>query len=222
MAVRRLTRRESKRARANWAAVRAAGEKVLLEWLFGFEQCDVPALNRAELDEIRHNLGRFGAVRDGVVLPAEVLPGSKRHPTPRLSRQALIDIQTQVRELLTHVRPPEQSKPTPPTSLRIQVRTTEVLLVGFDSGQIDSVHLAPWPDRLWLAIIALLKKHWENIMRCGSRSGSGQCGRLFFRSKRQEFCSKRCSQRERARRWYEKNRPHALRRRRVARLKTGQ
>ena len=69
MAVRRLTRRESKRARANWAAVRAAGEKVLLEWLFGFEQCDVPALNRAELDEIRHNLGRFGAVRDGVVLP---------------------------------------------------------------------------------------------------------------------------------------------------------
>ena len=222
MAVRRLTRRESKRARANWEAVRAAGERALLEWLFGFERCDVSALNREELDETRHDLRRFGAVRDGVVLPAEVLPGRTTHPTPRLSRQAVMDIQTHVRELLTHVRPPAQSEAMPPTILRIQVRTTEVLLVGFGSGQIDSVYLAPWPDRLWLAIIALLKKHWEHIMRCGSRSGTGQCGRLFFRLKRQEFCSKTCSQRERARRWYEKNRPQALRRRREARLKTGQ
>ena len=222
MAMRRLTRRESKKARATFEAVRTAGEQALLEWLFSFEQCDVPASTRAELDEMRRNLKRFAAVRDGSFLPAEVLSGRKTRPTPRLSRQAVIEIHTQLRELLTHVRPPEHSNGTSPTSLRIEVHTTAVLLVAFGSGQIDSVHLAPWPDRLWLAIIALLKKHSETITRCHARTGSARCGRLFLRTKRQAFCDKKCAQRERARQWYETNRSHALRRRREARLKIGQ
>ena len=109
----------------------------------------------------------------------------------------------------------------PPISVRIKARTQAVVVVAFGSGQIDSAYLAPWPDIFWLSIISLLKKHGRKIKRCGARSGRTRCGRLFFRLKRQEFCSRTCSQRERARRWYEKNRPQALRRRREARLKAG-
>ncbi len=219
MAVKRLTRREVKKARATFEAARTTGEKALLEWLFRFEQSDVPASTGEELDEMRRNLKRFAAVRAGGVFPAEVLPGVKMRPAPRLSRRAVIDIHAQLRELLTYVRPLEPNEGPSPTSLRIQVRTTAVLLVAFGSGQIDSVHLAPWPDRLWLAIIALLKQHSETITRCRARTGSAPCGRLFLRAKRQKFCDKKCAQRERARQWYETNRLRVLRRRREARLK---
>ena len=77
MAVRRLTRSESKTARANLPALRAAGGEALLEWLIGFERCDVSTFSEKELNEIRHDVGRFTTVRDGVVLAAKVLSGNK-------------------------------------------------------------------------------------------------------------------------------------------------
>ena len=107
MAVKRLTRREVKKARATFEAARTAGEKALLEWLFRFEQRDVPAATGEELDEMRRHLTRFAAVRAGGVLPAEVLPGATMRPAPRLGRRAVIDIHAQLRELLTCVRPLE-------------------------------------------------------------------------------------------------------------------
>ena len=222
MAVRRITKRESKQARTKLLAVRAAGEHALLEWLIGFERRDVSRLDRMERDDVRRNLDRFATVRDGVVLPAELFRGNTASRTPRLSRRDVADLQSRLRELLTSVRPLEPTDGMPPTRQRIPARTTEVVVVAFGSGQIDSVYLAPWPDRLWLAIIALLKKHWRTIRRCRARAGSGRCGKLFLRSNRQEFCGTRCAQRERARRWYETNRLRVLRRRREARLKIDQ
>ncbi len=224
MAVRRLTRGESRQGRTHLREARAAEGYTRLEWLIDFERCDVSTLGKEDLIAIRQRLGRFTSVRDGDVLPVEVLSGSKTASAsriPRLSRKVIADIQKNLRALFTLIRPPDQTPSMPPIRVRIEARTQGVDVVAFGSGQIDSVHAAVWPDILWLAIIALLQEHGTKIRRCGARTGATRCGTLFLRSRRQTFCSKACSQRERARRWYERHGSEVRRQRRAAYRKTG-
>jgi hypothetical protein len=71
------------------------------------------------------------------------------------------------------------------------------------------VYGAEWPDRFWLCVVALLERFGHRLYRCQQEG----CGRLFLKTKRQTYCSAACSQRERSRKWYRRNREVARARR---------
>ena len=60
-----------------------------------------------------------------------------------------------------------------------------------------------WPDLFWFAFAEYMETFATALRRCT------ECQTLYVKQKRQEYCSKTCSQRVRTRRWKEKDPRHA-------------
>jgi hypothetical protein len=68
--------------------------------------------------------------------------------------------------------------------------------------EVEVFHRSTDPaTRFILAAYRLLELEGKRVARCDAP----QCGRLYIRQKRAIFCSKRCSQREQARRWRDRH-----------------
>jgi hypothetical protein len=68
--------------------------------------------------------------------------------------------------------------------------------------EVEVFHRSTDPaTRFILGAYRLLELEGKRVARCDA----SQCGRLYIRQKRAIFCSKRCSQREQARRWRERH-----------------
>jgi len=74
---------------------------------------------------------------------------------------------------------------------------------------LTQMAVASWPDTVWVSIMSLLEEFGPRIRRCEACLEK----RLFVKSKRQAYCSARCSQRVRSERWYRTHRRVALDRR---------
>lgn len=72
----------------------------------------------------------------------------------------------------------------------------------FKSGAIEYYLRAGWPDMFWLAVADLLRIHGDSIRQCPKRD----CGKVFIRMKRQDYCSPQCSQSARSKKHYAANR----------------
>ena len=68
----------------------------------------------------------------------------------------------------------------------------------FKSGAIEYYLRAGWPDIFWLAVADLLRIHGDSIRQCQKQN----CGKVFIRTKRQDYCSTQCSQIERSKKHY--------------------
>jgi hypothetical protein len=72
----------------------------------------------------------------------------------------------------------------------------------FKSGAIEYYLYAGWPDVFWLAVADLLRVHGDRIRQCSKQ----ECGKVFIRTKRQDYCSSECSQSVRSKKHYAENR----------------
>jgi hypothetical protein len=70
-------------------------------------------------------------------------------------------------------------------------------------AHIHRSYIVGWPDLFWLALAEYLETFATDLRRCA------ECQTLYVKEKRQEYCSKTCSQRVRTRRWKEKDPLHA-------------
>jgi hypothetical protein len=80
----------------------------------------------------------------------------------------------------------------------------------FKSGAVEYVIRAGWPDIFWLAVADLLRIYGDRIRQCQRVS----CGKIFIRTKRQDYCSAQCSQSARSKKYYVANRAKATKKRR--------
>ena len=78
--------------------------------------------------------------------------------------------------------------------------------------QVERTVFAEWPNVFWIAVLAILEDGGHRLARCLRP----ECCRVFVRIRRQQYCSPRCSQIMRSRRWYAAHRPEARSRRREA------
>ena len=79
----------------------------------------------------------------------------------------------------------------------------------FKTGAVEYFLQADWPDIFWLAVADLLRTYGDRLRQCQKV----ECGKVFIRSKRQDYCSSNCSQSARSKKWYALNRPKAKRNR---------
>lgn len=79
----------------------------------------------------------------------------------------------------------------------------------FKTGAVEYFLQAGWPDIFWLAVADLLRTYGDRIRQCQKV----ECGKVFIRSKRQDYCSPNCSLSTRFKKWYAINRPKARRNR---------
>jgi hypothetical protein len=63
-------------------------------------------------------------------------------------------------------------------------------------GKIHRAFLADWKDMFWLAASGLLEIFGPSLRKCK------ECGTIYTQTKRKFYCSRKCSQRVRSRRWY--------------------
>ena len=77
---------------------------------------------------------------------------------------------------------------------------------------LKRVYGAEWRHVRWLALVALLEECGTHVVRCQAPG----CPELFLRHRRQQYCSKKCSQMVRSAAWYAEHRTAANRKRRQA------
>jgi hypothetical protein len=63
--------------------------------------------------------------------------------------------------------------------------------------RIRRVYSTGWPGIFWLLVADLLEKEGPHLHRCA------QCRKLYWKFKRQDYCSPKCSQQLRTRKYYE-------------------
>lgn len=67
---------------------------------------------------------------------------------------------------------------------------------------------ARWPDIFFVRVAEMFETFGSLVARCS------ECQTLFLRTRRQAYCSKRCSQKARSKRWYKTHREQAKLKRR--------
>jgi hypothetical protein len=121
-------------------------------------------------------------------------------------------LQERLRRILDALRPRSDGE------VSIQYPSLPVVITGVhlmndhQGHGFRRVYGAAWRHLRWLAIAAILEEFGEQIARCSARD----CGNLFRRNRRQEYCSSRCSQRVRSHNWYQAHQAVARERRQRA------
>ena len=136
---------------------------------------------------------------------------------PKLTRKQLRQLQSRLRHLLDDLRPADpEFEPAWPRIMypSIPGAITRVHLMNDLSDEpglgFQRVYGADWRHLRWLAIAALLEEFGAQIIRCEAP----ECTHLFLRNRRQQYCSRPCSQRVRSTKWYNEHRETAKERRR--------
>ena len=138
---------------------------------------------------------------------AEMLPTG---PTPRnVTPAALRALQ---RTLATKLDALVPTSGNPEQSLLVQEVGAHRVVLLVRGRQVERTALSEWPNTFWIAVLAILETGGHRLARCLRP----ECCRVFVRMRRQQYCSPRCSQIMRSRRWYAAHRPEAQRRRREA------
>ena len=78
-----------------------------------------------------------------------------------------------------------------------------------DYSWVSRTFSADWPDIFFVRVAEMLETFGSLVTRCS------ECQTLFLRTRRQTYCSRRCSQKARSNRWYKTHREQAKRERRV-------
>ena len=134
---------------------------------------------------------------------------------PKLKRKEMRQVQAHLRQVLKDLRPIDSQRGPPPVmypSIPGVIKRVHLVNDRFaESGLgIKRVYGADWCHLRWLAIATLLEECGEQIARCLAPG----CTQLFLRNRRQEYCSRSCSQKVRSSTWYEAHREDAKERRR--------
>jgi len=191
--------------RATKKVPRAATEQRDLRWLLKFITTDLNALSETRLKKLSRELGRISLHGGSVARPSE---GARARSFQMLilpMRKELGFAQSRLREGLDALMPPDPQRE--PQEWFLSMGESEVILVR--EGSAISRRFAPAGPQaeLWLGVSSLFERYGTSIRRCP------ECKTLFLRSRRQEYCSSRCSQKVRSRRWYATHREEALEKR---------
>ena len=135
---------------------------------------------------------------------------------PELRRDEIRQLQARLLQVMGALRPtddPPDLSATPISYVQIPSVIKSVHLMNdLSGGGIKRVYGADWRHLRWLAIATLLEEFGEQIARCGAPG----CTELFLRNRRQEYCSRGCSQKVRSSKWYDAHREAAQEKRRQA------
>lgn len=202
------------------------------EWILSFGRVNLRELSREELDRLKRDivefcdLGPVSAFRS----VSRLLPTVDYTEFRRTSRKrvAITDSQLKkfhqaVRTALGQLFPPSGdgtwkiSATLAETTLNRMVFHETLLKRGGKlervSSWISRTFSARWPDIFFVRVAEMFLTFGSFMTRCS------HCKTLFLRTRRQVYCSSRCSQRVRSNRWYSTHREEAKLKRR-ARYKT--
>jgi len=205
-----------------------------LKWVLAFAQQDIRGLDESEWRILEEELQRFcGACaaftpsqmwKNYPIVPEATLfakweKGRLKIP---LSRAELEELHRKLNEALESLYPkqfPSAEEDRHPRWL-LPVTIKKIELVGrvvkparrvgnrLVAGTVVHAHIhrcyvVSWPDLFWFAFAEYMETFATDLRRCT------ECLTLYVKRKRQEYCSKTCSQRVRTRRWKEKDPLHA-------------
>ena len=138
---------------------------------------------------------------------------------PRRTRDQMRNFQARLRRVLEELRPSDPQVdpawqliryPSIPGAIK-NVYLMNDLRSDSVSG-FKRVYGADWRHLRWLAIASLLEEFGEHVVRCDAPD----CAHLFLRTRRQQYCSRKCSQRVRSASWYKEHQETAKQKRRQA------
>lgn len=208
---------------------------VQLKWVLAFAQQDIGELGGSDWKILEEGLQRFcGACaaftpnaiwKNYPIVPDATL--SAKWDRGRLkvsvSRAELEEMHRKLNEALESVYPKRYPSAEEDRHPRWTVPVTieKIELVGrvnkpskrvgnrLVTGTVVRAHIhrcyvvRGWRDLFWLAFVEYMETFATDLRRCA------ECLTLYVKRKRQEYCSKTCSQRVRTRRWKEKDPVHA-------------
>jgi len=205
-----------------------------LKWVLDFAQQEIEALDESNRRKLEERLQRFCGA-SAAFIPNEIwknypiVPeaslfakwerGRLKVPLSRPKLEEMHRMLNQALESLYPRRYPSAEEDRHPRWL-LPVTIKKVELVGrvnkpskrvgnrLVTGTVMRAHIhrsymVGWPDLFWLAFAEYMETFATDLRRCT------ECLTLYVKRKRQEYCSKTCSQRVRTRRWKEKDPVHA-------------
>jgi hypothetical protein len=192
-------KRQHSESRNITSALKAAGQRIgstpadRLKWLIRFKALDLVRLTSRERFELGCEILAFAELVGHMPGVPTLLPLSLPHPPTNLNAAARLQRELQRGlDKIFH----EEGTWNPPSKIdRMEVRRwpSEMERMGtsipvvFRRQAIDIQYHARWPDRFWLAVACYLNME-SRLQPCK------RCRNLFVANKRQEYCSRRCSQ----------------------------
>ncbi len=138
-----------------------------------------------------------------------VVPPDRIVPEPQVTRRRIGRFHAELCRGLQQLFPMEGSPVWERRYWKLRA-TAYPMAVPRQHGRVWRTSVATWPDTIWVTTLGLLEEFGSGIFRCAMCPER----RLFVKSKRQVYCSRRCSQRKRSARWYQHHRVIARERRR--------
>jgi hypothetical protein len=207
--------------------------KQWIKWLLDFYGQDLDRLTSAQQDKLNRQITIFSNLPTGLHLNTEgthLLRTSRpgigtgwREFSKRLSLRQLKFIQQKLRECLAHLMPediPEHENGEIvvrtwdiPVSInkiqlsradyRVRPKGDHTKYQGDQSpiGKFRRMFLGDMENMFWPAVAEILENDGFLLRRCE------ECNTIFLKTKRQQYCSRKCSQRVRTRKW---NAAHGL------------
>ncbi len=192
--------RDERRARR--AEERAQGIRDLL----AFANQDLPNTPEAQraaaaLLESLHRRAWFNDSR--------VIPRNRRERRPHASATFVQQVHRELQRALRALFPVDDHRHWERRVWRPPLRGQHRQLVMHYHRRVMSMTEAGWPDTVWMTLMSWFEEYGSRIRHCAVCAER----RLFIKERRQQYCSKRCSQRARSARWYRRHHEEALERR---------
>lgn len=193
------------------------------EWILSFGRIRLRELNRKELDKLKQDIGELchlgpvSAFRSvSRLLPPVDYTDFQWPPRKRLdvTDSQLKKFHNVVATALPQLFPPSGKDGTwqIPATLaksklnRIVIHETVRKRQKEQERVFSSVYRtssARWPDIFFERVAEMFQTFGSLVARCS------ECQTLFLRTRRQAYCSPRCSQKVRSERWYKRNKTKA-------------
>jgi hypothetical protein len=193
------------------------------EWILSFGKIRLHELNRKELDRLKQDIGELchlGPV-SAFRTVSRLLPTVDYTVFQRTSRKRLDVTDTRLKKFhnvvataLLQLFPPSGKDGTwqiPATLTKSKVdrmvihETVRKQQKKHDRvfSWVSRTSSACWPDIFFMRVAEMFLTFGSLVARCS------ECQTLFLRTRRQTYCSGRCSQKARSNRWYKTHREQA-------------
>lgn len=179
-----------------------------IEWLVAFAGKDLATMRAGDWLNLRDDVGAFLGTTSGGATLADlgglpiIMPIAP--PAPKdLSDVALRELQSEIRTLLDGLVGPLRQHPRQHavtwTGLMagVKVETSYTLLGHHSLGALLTASGRPRDMVLLRAIMLLTREDTQRLGRCPEP----ECGKLFFRVRRQKYCGRACVNRANKRAW---------------------
>ena len=199
-----------------------------IKWLLDFHSQNLEHLTPAQRDKLSRQIGIFSNRPTGLHLDTEgkhLLSTSRsgigtgwREFSKPVTLKQIKNIQQKLRDCLTHLMPediPENEHgeivvrkweiPVSINKLQMSRPDFRVRPKGHSTkdqggrspiGKFRRTFLGDSENMFWPALAEILENDGFLLRRCE------ECNTIFLKTKRQQYCSRKCSQRARNRRWY--------------------